>query len=262
MSSPAPHDKARLLLKDDARNLCHLSDTLPHGTPQSRKSFLVLFFKKEQPFPPALPLYTDPAILYCCDTWSKRSAMPLQAAAYMTEDEFFDFIQTRDEKWELIDGEPMMMAGANQRHQDIAANTLTSLHTQLRGKNCRPTAADTGVPTSNGTIRYPDIVVDCGKRDDQAMRATTPTLVIEVLSPSTRGFDSHKKMIEYKSHPDIKYILLIDTSSACALLHIRNGEAWGEVMYDGLDALIEFPEIGATLALSDVYYGLDVLHAA
>ncbi len=68
-------------------------------------------------------------------------------------------------------------------------------------------------------------------------------------------------MIEYKSHPDIKYIVLIDTSSACALLHIRNGKAWGEVMYDGLDALMEFPEIGATLALSDDYYGLEVLHA-
>ncbi|MBF0305031.1 MAG: hypothetical protein HQL41_05230 [Alphaproteobacteria bacterium] len=39
----------------------------------------------------------------------------------MTEDEFFEFVRTRDEKWELIDGEPMMMAGANQRHQDIAA---------------------------------------------------------------------------------------------------------------------------------------------
>jgi len=184
--------------------------------------------------------------------------MPQPAVAYMTEDEFFEFVQTRDEKWELINGEPMMMAGATQRHQDIAANTLTSLHTQLRGKKCRPTAADTGVPTINGTIRYPDVVVDCGKRDDQAMRATAPTLVIEVLSPSTRGFDSHKKVIEYKSHPDIKYILLIDTNNACSLLHFRDGEGWGEVMYDSLDDVIEFPEIGATLALSDIYYGLEL----
>ena len=125
-------------------------------------------------------------------------SQPVVSSSYMTEDEFFDFVQARDEKWELINGEPVMMAGANQRHQDIAANTLTSLHTQLRGKKCRPTAADTGVPTINGTIRYPDIVVDCGKRDDQSMRATAPTLVIEILSPSTRGFDSHKKVMEYK----------------------------------------------------------------
>lgn len=183
--------------------------------------------------------------------------MPQPAVAYMTEDEFFDFIQARDEKWELIDGEPVMMAGANQRHQDIAANTLTSLHTQLRGKKCRPTAADTGVPTSNGTVRYPDVVVDCGKRDDHAMRATAPTLVIEVLSPSTRGFDSHKKVLEYKSHPDIRYILLIDTNNACSLLHYHDGEGWSEKMYNNIDDIIEFPEIGAALALSDIYDGLE-----
>lgn len=183
--------------------------------------------------------------------------MPQPAVAYMTEDEFFEFVQIRDEKWELIEGAPVMMAGANQRHQDIAANTLTSLHVQLRGKRCRPTAADTGVATSNGTIRYPDVVVDCGKRDDQAMHATAPTLVIEVLSPSTRGFDSHKKVLEYKSHPDIRYILLIDTNNACSLLHFRDGEGWWEKMYNDIDDNIDFPEIGASLALSDVYEGLE-----
>jgi Uma2 family endonuclease len=183
--------------------------------------------------------------------------MAQRAAAYMTEDEFFEFAQARDEKWELVDGEPMMMAGANQRHQDIAANTLSSLHTQLRGKQCRPTAADTGVPTVNGNIRYPDVVVDCGQRDDQAMRATAPTLVIEVLSPSTRGFDSHRKVAEYKSHPDVKYILLIDTNNACSLLHFRDDRGWDEVIYDSLDDIIGFPEIGASLALSDIYYGLE-----
>jgi hypothetical protein len=67
----------------------------------------------------------------------------------MTEDAFFEFIQNRDGKWELIDGQSVM-AGANQRHQDIATNTLTSLHTQLRGKTCRPTAADTGFPRPAG----------------------------------------------------------------------------------------------------------------
>ena len=97
-----------------------------------------------------------------------------------------------------------------------------------------------------------------GKRDDQAMCATTPTLIIEILSPSTRGFDSHRKIIEYKSHPDIKYILLIDTNNACSLLHYRDDEGWAEVMYDNLDDVIEFPEIGVSLALNDIYYGLEL----
>ena len=183
--------------------------------------------------------------------------MPQPITDYMTEDQFFDFVQDRDEKWELVDGMPVMMAGANQRHQAIAANTFASLYNQLRGKPCRPTTADTGVSTSAGTIRYPDVVVDCGRREDQSMFATEPTLVIEVLSPSTRSFDSHRKVLEYKSNPDIKYILIVDTDNACCLLHFREGEGWEETMYDSPDALIDLPEIGATLALSDIYDGLE-----
>lgn len=183
--------------------------------------------------------------------------MPQPVTEYMSEDEFFDFVQDRDEKWELIDGVPVMMAGANQRHQAIAANTFASLFNQLRGKPCRPTTADTGVSSGEGTVRYPDVVVDCGKRDDQSMFATTPTLVIEVLSPSTRSFDSHRKVLEYKSNPDISYILIIDTDNVCCLLHYRDGDGWQETMYDSPDAIIDFPEIGATLSLSDIYEGLE-----
>ena len=136
-------------------------------------------------------------------------------------------------------------------------NTAGSLHAQLRGRRCRPTTADTAVLTIGGNVRYPDVVVDCGQRNDQAMRATTPTLVIEVLSQSTRLFDSHKKVNEYKSHPDIKYILLVDTDNACSLLHYREGDGWQEVVYNSLDDVIEFPEIGASLALRDIYDGLE-----
>ena len=179
------------------------------------------------------------------------------ARTYMSDDEFFEFVQTADGRFELIDGEPVMMAGANQRHQAVVMNTAGSLHAQLRGRRCRPTTADTAVLTIGGNVRYPDVVVDCGQRNDQAMRATTPTLVIEVLSQSTRLFDSHKKVNEYKSHPDIKYILLVDTDNACSLLHYREGDGWQEVVYNSLDDVIEFPEIGASLALRDIYDGLE-----
>jgi Uma2 family endonuclease len=187
----------------------------------------------------------------------EESAMAEPARIYMSEDEFFEFLKTAEGRFELVDGEMTMMAGANQRHQDIAANTLATLHAQLRGGKCRPTAADTAV-TTNGNVRYPDVVVDCGRRNDQSVRATTPTLVIEVLSQSTRLFDSHKKLNEYKSHPDIKYIVLVDTDSARALLHYRDGAGWRERVYEDLNEVIEFPEIGASLALSDVYYGLEI----
>jgi hypothetical protein len=51
----------------------------------------------------------------------------------MSEDEFFEFLKTAEGRFKLVDDEMTMMAGANQRHQDIAANTLVTLHAQLRG---------------------------------------------------------------------------------------------------------------------------------
>lgn len=74
------------------------------------------------------------------------------ALHFSSEDEFFEFLGSRDEKWELVDGQPMMMGGANQRHQEMAANVLTSLRTQLRGSKCRPTAADAGVSSAGGNV--------------------------------------------------------------------------------------------------------------
>lgn len=183
--------------------------------------------------------------------------MPQPVKETMSEDEFFAFVRDRDEKWELVEGVPVMMAGASQRHQAIAANVFASLYNQLRGKPCRPTSADTGVAIGTGTVRYPDIVVDCGKRDDESMFASEPALVIEVLSPSTRSFDSHRKVLEYKSNPQIRYILLIDTNEPGCLLHYRESDGWEETMHDRLEAVVVFPAIGVTMSLAVLYDGIE-----
>ena len=139
----------------------------------------------------------------------------------LTEPAFFALIAGREERWELIGGEPVMMAPTTQRHANIVANVLATLHGQLRGTVCRPTCAWTGVRTGAGTIRYPDLVVDCGNRHDHEMCATTPVVVCEVLSPARDQFDTHLRVLEYKTHSDIACILLIDPDNPRAILHRR-----------------------------------------
>jgi Uma2 family endonuclease len=131
----------------------------------------------------------------------------------MTEPEFAAFLQVREERWEMIDGEPVMMVPTTRRHRGIVANILAALHTQLRGTGHRPTCSRTGVRTGAATIRYPVLVVDCGRRDDHGMCATTPVLVIKVLSPSGDPFDTHQRVSEYKTGQDIACILLIGVAS-------------------------------------------------
>jgi Uma2 family endonuclease len=117
----------------------------------------------------------------------------------MAEPEFAAFLQAREKRRELIDGEPVMMAPTTQRHRDLAANILASLHRQLRGTGCRPTASGIGVQTRITTIRHPDLVVDRGPRDDHGICATSPALVCEVLSPAHDPFDTHLRVSEYRA---------------------------------------------------------------
>lgn len=182
--------------------------------------------------------------------------MSLPATDRLSVREFFTFLSASQEKWELVDGVPVMMAGATQRHQDVAANLLAALHQRLRGSGCRPTGSDTGVLTGDASVRYPDLIVDCGPRYDESMHATEPTVVIEVLSPSTRGFDSHLKLIEYKGNADICEVLLVDTVTPQVLVHRRDGEVWREEIVTGLEGVIDLPKLKVDLPMADVYDGI------
>jgi len=170
----------------------------------------------------------------------------------ITEKEFFQFIRSQEGRWELADGRPVEVASTTQRHRDIAANTLYLLHTQLRGSSCRPTAIQTGVSTRQGTVRYPDIVVDCGALDDDALVATEPTIIIELLPRA----DLEQRMLEYASTPGTTCVLLIDSGSKRVVLCDRDREDWFEKAYHNVDDVIKLPIIDVELALRDVYFGI------
>lgn len=178
----------------------------------------------------------------------------------LTEPAFFALIAGREERWELIGGEPVMMAPTPQRHRDLVANILASLHRQLRGTGCRPTCSRTGVRTGAGTIRYPDLVVDCRHRHDHEMCATTPVVVCEVLSSSRNPFDTHLRVSEYRTVPDIGCVILVDPEVPRAIIHRREGPGWRDRICAGPDQVVEISEIGAVLALGDVYAGLEFSH--
>ena len=162
------------------------------------------------------------------------------------------------EKCELVDGEVVMMAGANRRHDTIVVNMLAALHGLLRGKPCRPFSSDTFVSVSETTKRLPDLGVDCGNRDDASLVADSPVLVVEVLSPSTADFDRTRKLDEYRGVASLRHILVVDTQTPSLMVHDRtdNG-AWQTRTLAGLEAVVELPHIDVRLPLALVFEGLD-----
>ena len=176
-----------------------------------------------------------------------------------TVEDFFAWQESQDVRYELVSGFPLrMMAGTKNVHDDIVVNILAEMRNQLRGSGCRPFTGDGSVETFPGQIRRPDIGVDCGKRDPNGYKADSPRVIIEVLSPSTRDFDTFAKLAEYKQVPTLQRILFVEPLFAEVTGWRRqSGGDWTQDVAAGLEAGIAMPEIGVTLKMAEIYEGVE-----
>jgi Uma2 family endonuclease len=183
--------------------------------------------------------------------------MSERAVTRMSAEEFLDWGLHQELRYELVDGVPVAMAGAKQRHDRIVASVLGLLYNLLRDQECRHFTADLAVRIPAGNIRRPDAGIDCGAPDDDATTAAGPFLVLEVLSPSTRDFDMFGKLDEYKTVPTLAHIVIVDPDTPQVFHWSRSqNEPWRHVLLEGLDAVIRFPEINGSIDLASLYDGL------
>ena len=180
----------------------------------------------------------------------------------MTADEFYLWQLDQDERYELVDGVPVplrAMTGASNFHDVILVNCIAELGMRLRGRPCRVASADTALRTAIRSSRRPDVAVDCAPPEAGSYEAHRPTVVVEVLSPSTRKLDRFTKLEEYRRHPSLRHILLVDPDAVAAKLYSRaDGGAWSDVDLTGKDAVIALPAIDVTLPLGALYERLEM----
>ena len=175
-----------------------------------------------------------------------------------TVDAFFAWQERQSDRYELVGGRPLkMMAGARNVHDDIVVNLLAELRAQLRGGPCRPFTGDGSVETFPGQIRRPDLGVDCGRRDPNGLKASAPRLVVEVLSPGTRDFDTFEKLGEYKAVASLDHIVFVEPDAAQVAHWIRDPDRnWERHIIEGLDESLDLPDLGVSLPLREIYEGV------
>lgn len=177
----------------------------------------------------------------------------------MSLEEFLPWQEGQEQRYELVDGQSVAMAGAKLKHDCIVTNALVRIGSRLEGSPCRPFTADVTVVTRSRNGRHPDFGVDCGPLDPESMTAIEPRVVLEVFSPSTRSLDQIAKLDEYKGVPSIEHIFLVDPDSPEIIVWSRDDDrSWSHETLRGLDTALVLPAIGVELRLADLYAGLAV----
>lgn len=131
---------------------------------------------------------------------------------FLTPEEYLAWEAEQELRHEYIDGEVYAMAGGTLPHNDIALNAYNALRSHLKAMGCRINVADVKVQDKNSDrYFYPDVVVSCNESDRRSRDVIAfPKLIIEVLSPSTEGFDRGDKFKYYRRFPSLLEYVLID----------------------------------------------------
>ncbi len=176
----------------------------------------------------------------------------------MTEAEYLAFEETSEIRHEYGRGRVYAMTGGSLRHSIITVNISTQLNIQLDDKNCTTLSPDLRVYiASKQGYRYPDVTVFCGEPVYMAGRIdtiTNPSVLVEVLSPSTAVVDRNEKLEEYLQIETLHAYLLVSQFQIKVERFMRHetGE-WLYSIFTDLTDEVALPEIGCTVALSKIY---------
>ena len=179
----------------------------------------------------------------------------------LTAGEYLEIERRAEFKSEFYNGEMFAMAGASREHNRLKENLIGELFSRLKGGPCQTFSSDQRVSVaSTGLYTYPDIVILCGEgvydpKDRDTL--TNPTAIIEVLSPSTEGYDRGAKFRNYRQLPSlIEYVLVAQDEPVCERYVRQTDGSWALVTFTGLSANLAFTSIPVQVLLSDVYAGV------
>jgi Uma2 family endonuclease len=181
---------------------------------------------------------------------------------YITPEEYLAMERQALTKSEYLRGEVYAMAGASYVHTTIASNTLVALAPQLKRRSCKVHGSDLRINVrATSFYAYPDIVVICGQpqfEDRQRDTLLNPSVIFEILSRSTEGYDRGEKFAHYRLLESLTdYVLVSQNRPLVEHYPRQQDESWLLKSYDGLDAVLSLPSVGCELPLAEIYDGVE-----
>lgn len=189
-----------------------------------------------------------------------------QISSRLSPQEYYRIERDAEWKSEYFDGEMFAMTGGSPMHSLTKANVIRALGNALhrRGSSCRTFDSDLRVRVPKTGLRtYPDASVICGpltydEEDDAKQTITNPTLIVEVLSPSTESYDRGTKFSHYQSIPALQQFVLVSLESAQVETFLRMDDGtWQYARVSGAEEAVALSSIDVAIPLGEIYQGVE-----
>ncbi len=190
--------------------------------------------------------------------------MPAEQCRHYTVEEYLRLEEDSSEKHEYRDGEIVAMAGGSPDHSLILANIIRSLGNRLIDKPCHIYDSNLRIKDTRKVLfYYPDATIVCGPRlfeatDTKRSTVINPRAIVEVLSPSTEGYDRGLKFSRYREIESFEEYVLIAQEGPSIETFLRQPDStWSLAAYNGRDAIAKIRCLGVELPLTEVYAGVE-----
>ena len=175
----------------------------------------------------------------------------------LTPEEYLAWERKAPFKNEYLSGQILAMSGASLAHNLITGNIFNGLYNQLLNRECITFSGEMRVKARPITSYfYPDVAVVCDEprfEDDMFDTLLNPTVVVEVLFPSTAAYDKGEKFEIYKQITSLQEYILVSQAQVNVERHFRLGTQWRAIEFHELVATLPLDSIGCELPLAHIY---------
>lgn len=187
--------------------------------------------------------------------------MPLPQAFLpaVTWEQYLELERPSEIRHEFLDGLVYAMAGESPDHSRICFNLTTTIGAQLRNKPCEGFSPNMKVRAGiGGLYAYPDLMIVCGEaqfHDQHGDVLLNPTVIFEVLSPSTEKYDRGEKFGRYRAQIETlqDYVLVSQDMARIEHHHRQPDDTWASTEVNGLDGVLVLSSIDCRIPLAEVY---------
>ena len=180
------------------------------------------------------------------------------AQTYLTPEEYLAFERKATTKHEYVNGHIVAMSGASREHNLITGDIFGGLYIQLMERECEAYASEMRVKIpETASYTYPDVVVVCDEprfEDDVFDTLLNPTVIVEVLSPSTEAYDRGEKFEHYRQIPSLKEYVIVSQDRVRVEHYLRQGGTqWLLTELDAPEDVLPLISIACDLTLHHIY---------